>query len=236
MNSIDSIIQTLSPFVTDNRKKRIEEVLRQRTNFLYPILENISDLGNIQAVMRTSESLGINRFGIVQAKETYSTSNRASKGSKKWLSIRNFSDTHQAISELKKQNYKIAVTHLDAKMSLDEIPCDKPIAVFFGNEKDGVSDLALNCADYTFKIPMLGFTESYNISVAAALVLENLTRKMKLNQDYYLDEEAKNSLRAKYYIHSAQNAEAIIKNTLGKNTQTQSDINPAQFDSTDVRL
>lgn len=208
------IAERLSPFLTDERKARIEEVLRYRVRGIVPVMENISDLGNVNAVMRSAESVGCLEVHLLETRleDRIRTSNRSASGAEKWLQVARFTETGQAVSHLRSRGYRIAVTSLDATETLETLDVSRPIAVVFGNEHAGVSAEIAAAADLAFKIPMLGFTQSFNISVAAALTLKNLTDRYRarLRTLSDLTDDEASRVRAEYYRLSLPYADAVL--------------------------
>lgn len=166
------IIRRLSPLLTADRHKKIQQVLQGRTFDVVPVLEDIYDRGNISAVMRSAEAFGFFHFHIIDNKEQkFKAANRVTQGTDKWLDIQNWKSTTQCVAHLKSQDYKVYATHLDATAkSIFEVDWTQKSAIVLGNEKDGVSQELLDQCDGRVIIPMQGFAQSFNISVAGALM------------------------------------------------------------------
>lgn len=202
------ILEFLSPQLTDNRKVKIDKVLRKRTYSIIPVLEKIWDQGNINAVLRSAESFGMQHIHIIEA-EKYKKANRVSKGAHKWLDFTYYKSTADCISDLKKNNYQILVTHLsDTAVPIDQCDFSKPTAFVLGSEGSGASEEMLELADQHIIIPMQGFTQSFNISVAAAISFYHMyTDKLKrLGKFGDMQKTQLEILRAIYYLRSVPNA------------------------------
>lgn len=170
--SIDSVFDQLAPLLTEPRLARIKEVVAKRTMNLAVVLEDIYDFGNTSAVMRSAEALGVLPIHHIVKSTKFKVSQRVTKGAEKWLLQSRWNSTTDCFNSLKSQGYKIAVTHLSAhSVPIEEIDFTHPTALVFGNEQDGISAEAADQADYSVIIPMHGFVQSFNISVAAALSL-----------------------------------------------------------------
>ena len=203
MTSRDTaMLQFLSPFITDERKQRFEEVLDFRTRHLTVVLEDIFQPHNASAVLRSCDLRGIQDVHIVENNYDYDVNPDVVLGSTKWLNLYQYNEkdfnTPTAFERLHEQGYKIVATcpHRD-DFTPDTLPLEQPIALVFGTEKLGLSDYAVENADMHVRIPMFGFTESYNISVSAALLLYSLTNRLHASTsiDWHLTEDEKNQLR-----------------------------------------
>ncbi|MBC8320222.1 MAG: RNA methyltransferase [Bacteroidetes bacterium] len=187
------LLHHLMGFVSDDRKKRFNEVLKYRTRHITVVLEDIYQPHNASAVLRTCDLTGIQDVHIIENKNQYNVNPEVALGSSKWLNLIKYNtkknNTLGAYNSLKSNGYTIVATtpHKNA-MDLDSLHFDKKIAIVFGTELKGLSDLAINSADEYVRIPMFGFTESYNISVSAAIVLFTLTQRLRnSNLNWRLD-------------------------------------------------
>ncbi len=193
----DVVIEKLQDFITQDRKSKIEEVLKKRSAHFAPVMEGIYDRGNISAVMRSAEAFGFYNFHIIETSNEFKKSQRVTQGADKWLDVKKWKKTSGCISHLKSSGYQVYSTHLSKDaIPFDELDFSKKTAVVFGNEKDGVSDEALKLSDGNVLLPMSGFTQSFNISVAGALSFQ---RAYLHNLPKIGDAEAK-MLRALYYF------------------------------------
>lgn len=215
------VIQALGPLLTENRKARIEEVLNKRTLSVATVVEHLYDTGNISAVMRSAESFGFMPFHVVEKPDAkYKKSERTSKGSEKWLDIQKHTDSIELIQDLKKKGYAVWATCLQGSVPIREVDFSKKIAVIFGNERDGVTPEALNACDGRFQIPMSGFTQSFNISVAAALTFYHIYeyRMKHFGRSGDLSDAEKEELRGIYYQKTLQqSSEKILELTARSN-------------------
>lgn len=168
---VDRIRGILEPMVSVTRRARIEEVLSHRTREVVLVLENIYSDHNSAAVLRTADAMGLTEVHHLSDADEIRLSRRVALGSEKWLDTVRHSDPGRAFEELRRRGYSVwgAAVHGDPSL-LEALP-DGPLALVFGNEHRGLSEAALDRCDGCFRIPMYGFAESYNISVAAALAL-----------------------------------------------------------------
>ncbi|HBH47797.1 MAG TPA: TrmH family RNA methyltransferase [Bacteroidales bacterium] len=218
------LIDYLSGFVTEQRKNLFEETIKWRTRYLTVALENIYQAQNASAVLRTCDCFGIQDVHIIENENSYNINPDVALGSNKWLSMqyhnKNNSNTIEAINHLKQAGYRIVATTPHANdVNLDSFNLEAgKAALLFGTELNGLSNVALEMADEYVKIPMFGFTESFNISVSAAIILHTLTNKLRASKkiNWQLSEFEKESILLGWYKSSIKNAEGIINKYVNK--------------------
>jgi tRNA (guanosine-2'-O-)-methyltransferase len=179
------LITYLEQFVSERRRDLFKQVLEQRTRHFTVAIEDIYQSHNASAVVRSCDVFGVQDVHIIENKYKFSTSKQVAKGAQKWLDFeyyrqKNVNNTLSCIENLKQKGYQIVATtpHNDS-CYLQDFDITKKSAFFFGVEKAGLSKDVLLNADVNLKIPMVGFTESLNISVAAAIILQSTTEKLK---------------------------------------------------------
>jgi tRNA (guanosine-2'-O-)-methyltransferase len=178
--SIDAILDRLTPILTEHRRETMERVIANRSFHLVTVLENIYDRGNVSAVMRSADAFGFLQMHLVDQPGTkFKAANRVSKGTEKWLDVHLHASASSAVESLQQKGYRIFATDLDTQNTIETLDFSKPTAIVLGNEKDGVSKEMLSKVDGTFRIPMYGFAQSFNISVAGALILYHARRAVK---------------------------------------------------------
>lgn len=180
----DELWSFLANHVTPERKKRFEEVVSTRTRFLTVIIEDLYQPHNASAVLRTCECMGIQDVHIIENQHEYRINPDIVLGSSNWLTLTQWNaeqhNTTNCIQHLKSQGYTIAATTLhDESIALPDFQITKKTALVFGNEVEGISDIVKQNADVFLKIPMYGFTESFNISVSAAICLSTICSKLR---------------------------------------------------------
>ncbi len=215
--SAATILELMKPFLTPERQERIRQAVELRTCNVVPVLENIYDRGNISAVLRSAEAMGYQCAHVIELGEKFKSANRVTQGADKWLDVRKWKSTVECTRELKRLGYQVLATHLDQNAKpIGEMDFTKPTAIVFGNEKEGISKEMIEEADQTIIIPMNGFVQSYNISVAAAISLYHIymerTRHLPKHGD--LTEEEKLILRAEFSLRSSQNPEKLLEEVL----------------------
>ncbi|MBI5015252.1 MAG: RNA methyltransferase [Deltaproteobacteria bacterium] len=169
-------LSTLRP----ERREKLLRVLAQRLGAVRLVVENLHDPHNASAVLRSCEAFGVQHVHAVEAAEAFTHSRRITLGAHKWLTLRRHETFAECAAELRDQGFRIYAALLDpGAVSLHEIPIDRPVALVLGNEKAGVSPEARILCDGAYTIPMAGFSQSLNISVAAAISLYDLTRRVR---------------------------------------------------------
>lgn len=209
------VIDTLDPFLTPKRRRRIHDTVAQRTYSVVPVIEGLYDPGNVNAVLRSAEALGYQAIHIVEVAQKFKEANRVTQGAEKWLDIQLWESTGACLEHLKSLGYRIFATHIEAARPIADLSFEKRTALFFGNEKDGLTEELLEAADERVVVPMPGFTESVNISVAAALCLYHIQqdRCRRLGQHGDLNADEKLRLTAVYYLRSVGRSSEILLNT-----------------------
>lgn len=170
----------LENILTDNRKEKFLKVLANRTKHFTIAVEDVFQMHNTSAVMRSCEVFGIQELNIIEQRYGKRIDKEIAMGAQKWVDINQFDSITNCLSTLKNQGYQIiATTPHENDCLLEDFDITKPSALFFGTERDGLSQEILEKADGFLKIPMVGFTESLNISVSAAIIIQNLTNRLR---------------------------------------------------------
>ena len=170
----------LENILTDNRKEKFLKVLETRTKHFTVVVEDVFQMHNASAVMRSCEVFGIQELNVIEERYGKRIDKEIAMGAQKWVDIKTFDSVTDCVDTLKSQGYQIiATTPHENDCLMDDFDISKPSALFFGTERDGLSEEILARADGFLKIPMVGFTESLNISVSAAIILQNLTNRLR---------------------------------------------------------
>lgn len=178
------LLSHLLEFITPERKSLFEKVIVNRTRHITVVLEDIYQSHNASAVLRTCDLTGVQDVHIIENSNQYDVNPDVALGSSKWLNLFKYNETDQntllAYNKLREQGYRIvASTPHKNDQDLENIPIDGKMAIVFGTELNGLSNVAIENADEFLRIPMFGFTESFNISVSAALILFTLTNRLR---------------------------------------------------------
>ena len=214
----DPRYEALLPFLSEERIARFERVLDQRTRHLTVVMENVFQSRNASAVMRSCDGFGLQDVHLIEDINPWVPNRGVSKGTNAWLTLHRYRSaadpTAACLDRLRRTGYQIAVTspHVDG-YDVTDLPIDRPVAVVMGTEWEGVSERMLAEADLHVAIPMHGFAESLNISVAAAVVIHELNRRLRElpRERWALSEDEKRELRAQWAMASVRNAPGILK-------------------------
>ncbi|CAL2106295.1 tRNA (guanosine(18)-2'-O)-methyltransferase [Tenacibaculum sp. 190524A02b] len=213
------LLTYLEGYVTDKRKNLFHKVLAERTRHFTVVLEDIYQPHNASAVVRTCDIFGIQDIYAIENKYTNKVSRHVAKGSQKWLDFHRYredgNNTATCFEDLKSKGYQIIGTtpHNDS-CYLSDFDVTKKSAFVFGVEKEGISDYVKEHADGFLKIPMVGFTESLNISVAAAIILQDVTSKIKqtdMNIAWQLTSKEKEVIYMEWIQKTIKNVDKIIE-------------------------
>ncbi len=207
------VLEKLTPFTTPERLEKIKRVIEGRTKNIGVLMERVCDMGNMAAVIRSMENLGFQKLDIIES-EKIKLSSRVTNGAHKWVERRKWDNVVNCMEKLKAQGHQIVATSLQVdSVPMTQIDFTKPTVVCFGNEKDGVSQELLKYTDINCTIPTVGFSQSFNISVAAAILLSyiKLQREEKLGKQGDLSEREKEILKAHYLIKSCKNPERYFQ-------------------------
>lgn len=211
------LLNYLSAFLTENRLSQFNKIIESRTNYITVVLEDIYQAQNASAVLRTCDCFGIQNVHIIENQNKFQVDTEVAMGSSKWLTLHTYNkkqnNSVEAIRKLKIQGYRIVATspHLN-EQNLPEFDISSgKTALVFGSELPGISDVIKNEADEFLKIPMYGFTESFNISVSAAIILYDLTEKIRANNQilWQLTEEEKTNLKINWIRRSVKSSKMI---------------------------
>lgn len=225
MASMDKkrLVEYLSGFITHQRREAFERVLQQRTRYVTVVLEDIYQPHNASAVLRSMDCFGIQDAHIIENSNEYRINPDVALGASKWLSLMRYNEpgnnTNRALAHLKDMGYRlVATTPHQQDVELPDFSLeDGKTALLFGTEMQGLSQQALSMADGYLRIPMYGFTESFNISVSAAIILYELKKKLVHSSvKWALDEEEKTDLMLEWLKKSIKRSDLLIRQFLSK--------------------
>lgn len=207
------LLKYLETYLTEPRKERFKKVLSERTRHFTVVTEDVYQLHNTSAVMRTCDVFGIQDLHVVEEKVSKRIDKEIAMGAQKWVSFNRYNSIKKCITSLKKSGYQIiATTPHDNSTMLHEFDVSKKSAFFFGTENDGLSDTVIDVADGYLKIPMYGFTESLNISVSAAIILQDVVTRLKQSTvNWQLSEEDKLAIEMQWAKNTIKASDEIIE-------------------------
>ena len=202
-------------FLGPGRRARIDAVVSNRTRTLTVVMEAFCDPQNVNAVLRTCEAFGIQELHAIEGPmKPYDRNKKISQNADKWLDVRRWSSTGECLASLKSEGFAIYVTHLgEGTRPLDALPFAGKVALVFGNEHRGVSDEAVALADAAYAIPMRGFVQSLNVSVAAAISIAKAVERREAERGRHgdLSDVEAAALRERFYLLAVKQRARIAK-------------------------
>lgn len=206
------IIRALEPMLTEQRLARIDAVLAKRSRAVVPVLDGLYDPHNVAAVLRSADSFGAQEVHIIEGAEPLLASQRVTVGADKWLDVVRHRDPRACVRALKARGYAVFAAMMDGQTTPEELATMPRVALVFGSEHSGVSEAVLELCDGRYTIPMRGFSQSLNVSVAAALTLYAAMR----GRGGDLSAEDHLTLRARFMWLSMPEAQAIVAEQLAR--------------------
>lgn len=197
----DKILEEFYKIITPNKREMFDRIAADRTSHLTVVMENIYQEHNASAVLRSCDCFGLQQLHVIEKDNEYKVQRDIALGAGRWVDMFNYDNgekvTRDCIQNLKTQGYKIVATtpHTDSQTIYD-LDISQPIALVFGTERRGISEEVEELADEFVKIPMYGFTESFNISVSVAIVLNTLRQRLeKSDLNWKLSQEEQTMLK-----------------------------------------
>lgn len=209
------LLDYLGQYITSHKKAVMERVLSKRTRHLTVVLEDIFKPHNASAVIRTCDCFGLQDIHVIEKTDQYKVNPYVTRGASHWVDLHKYhregsSSVDACFDSLREKGYKIYGTSPIADgISIYDLHPEEKLALVFGNEHEGISGEVKSKADGLVHIPMLGFTDSFNISVSASILLFDLVRKAEKMgiENFHLSEPEKNELRIKWYRAVVKNSE-----------------------------
>ncbi len=204
------VVRVLSPLVTAARLARMNAVIAQRTRSLVPVLEDLADPHNGAAVMRSADAFGCHQVHVIEDRHPFAVSHQVTRGTHRWLELHKHENTAACIQHLKTNGYQVFIAAMGGEHSPESLAQVPRAAVVFGNEHKGVSDEMRAAADGAYAIPMVGFVESLNVSVASAITLYVASR----GRHGDLNPDDCETIRARYLLSQVTDAERLVRDEL----------------------
>jgi tRNA (guanosine-2'-O-)-methyltransferase len=197
--------EKLEKTTTPERLEKLDRAARLRQPTLAVVIENIHDPHNFNAILRSCDAVGTSRINLVYTiEQPPKLAHASSSGAYKWMDIQRFDSIAECYASLRAEGFKIHATKLEPKAtSLYTNDLTAPTAFVLGNEHRGISEEAAKGADDLLFIPMMGMSESVNVSVAAAVCLFEAMRQRTVAGMYehpQLSPEALRSLKADWLM------------------------------------
>lgn len=208
-----ALLEHLDGYLTEKRKVKFLKVLAQRTKHFTVAIEDVYQLHNTSAVIRSCDVFGIQEVHIIEEINRKRIDREIAMGAQKWVDLNRYNSVKDSIRSLKNEGYQIVATtpHADDCL-LQDFDISKKSCFFFGRETEGLSEEVLNEADCFLKIPMVGFTESLNISVSAAIILQDVTHRLKESKiNWTLTETEKLEKRLDWIKKTVKSYDDIVK-------------------------
>lgn len=205
------LLDYLQSFITDERKQRFLDIIKNRSNHFTVVCEDVYQLHNTSAVMRTCDVFGVQQLHVVEQRWGKRIDTEIAMGAQKWVDIHRHQQIEDALAAVKAQGYRVVATTPHApEHSLADFDITKPAAFFFGTERSGLSDVVMEQADELLTIPMYGFTESLNISVSAAILLQQVASRLRSSEiPWQLTQEEQFELLLQWTRSSIKDIERI---------------------------
>lgn len=200
----EEVLKEMYDLITENKREMFDRIAAERTRHLAVVLENVYQDHNASAILRSCDCFGIQDLYVIEKQFRYEVKRDIALGAGRWVDLHQFNEGSnpdtECIQQLKENGYRIVATtpHTDSK-TIHEIDLSQPIALVFGTERRGISDTMKELADDFIKIPMYGFTESFNVSVAAALTMNVLRERLERSSlNWKISEEEQISLKLQW--------------------------------------
>jgi tRNA (guanosine-2'-O-)-methyltransferase len=205
------LLSYLESFLTDKRKGLFKKVIGQRTNHFTVATQDVYQLHNTSAVIRSCDVFGIQNVHVVEEVNLKKIDREIAMGAQKWVDINRYTSTANCIETLRKKGYKIVATSPHKGTLLQDFDISHKTALFFGTETAGLSEEVMQEADEFLQIPMVGFSESLNISVSAAIILQDVSTRLRNSEiDWKLSEEEQILKRLDWAKKNLKNSAEII--------------------------
>ncbi len=206
----------LQQFLTEERLQKINHFAAASSDFVLPVIEDVYQFRNAAAIVRSVEACGFHKIVAMESENVFNPNLRVTKGAETWVEVQRLPHTLETLQNIRKQGYKIvAVSPEKNATSLPDFKITGPVALVFGTEKEGVTPEMLNFADETVAIPMYGFTESFNVSVAAAICMYELKQKLiRSGLDYLLSDDKLWEMKVRWAVNSIRSGQEILAHYL----------------------
>lgn len=216
MNFEREVLSELYNCISESKQHLYDKIASDRTRYLTVALENIRKEHNASAVLRTCDCFGVQHLHTIESNTVYEAQRDIAMGASKWVDVTSHTDeenpTLECLQSLRSNGYKIIATSPHAQKTVEDISLESPIALVFGTERHGISEDTLQFADESVKIPMYGFTESFNVSVAVAILLNTLRNRLEAsNLNWKLSEKEQINLKINWCTYIINNGPKVLE-------------------------
>jgi len=208
------VIAALTPLLSDQRLRRIEASVERRTRSVVVVLEAVQDPRNVAAVLRSADAFGVQEVHLIEGTQPFLASRRITQGAERWLDVVRHQSAEGCVGSLRRRGFRVYVATMDGQVGPGNLYSADKIAVVFGNEQTGVGAQIAALSDGRYTIPMQGFVQSLNVSVAAAITLYAATR----DRGGDLSEDDRADLRARFMMLSVERAEQVVAEHLQRHS------------------
>ena len=200
----ETIIKALEPLILPPRLQRIDSVLANRLENIHLVFECPADVHNALAGVRSAEALGVVNIHIINPDNQALYTKTITQSSVYWINLHYYSSLTHFLSSLPSTGYTLAAAVMEGECTPEQLPLTGALYLMLGNENRGLSQAAIDAAQTTYRIPMVGMTESLNLSVTAAISMYQTTnaRRELTGQAGDLSQGSYQALKAKYYLNS----------------------------------
>ncbi len=202
----ETVIAALDPLLSGARRERIESVIAARSRSVLPVLDGLIDPHNVAAVLRSADAFGVQEVHLIEGEVPFLASNRIAQGTERWVDVVRHASAHGCVTALRERGYRVYVAAMNGAVQPEDLASEARVAVVFGNEHAGVRAELSALADDTYTIPMRGFVQSLNVSVAAAITLASAMRGRRGD----LSTQERLTLHARYLLSSVPRAQEIV--------------------------
>lgn len=212
MKTQEEIYSYLSGFLTEERLRKIEHFSQESSDFILPVVEDVYQFRNAAAILRSVEACGFHKVVALEKENVFDPNLRVTKGADTWVEVEKLPRTMDSLKDIKNRGYKIVAVSPERNTTmLPDYQPKEPLALVFGTEWEGTTDELLDFADETLAIPMYGFTQSFNVSVAASICMYDLKQKL-INSgiDYKLSEEKLLEMKIRWAVNTIPSGKQIL--------------------------
>ena len=206
------VYEALAPLLRAERLARIDAVIAGRTRTVVPVLEAVDDPRNVAAILRSADAFGLQEVHLIEGAQPFLASRRVTQGAERWIDLIRHDSPSACVASLHGRGFRVYVATMQGEVAPEDLREVGKVALVFGNEHDGASAALLSACDGRCSVPMRGFSQSLNVSVAAAIALYTLARERGGD----LTEDERTELRARFMLLSVERGEQIVAEHLAR--------------------